>query len=97
MTVHFIENPASGLYNVGSGAMRTWNELARAIFAALDTPENIEYIEMPAHLRDRYQYHTQADLTKIRATGYEKEVASLRESVADYVRNYLIPDKFLGD
>lgn len=97
MTLHFIENPASGLFNVGSGKMYTWNELARAIFAALDLPPNIEFIEMPAHLRDRYQYHTQADLTRIRATGYEKSPTSLNEAVADYLQNYLIPDKFLGD
>lgn len=97
MTVHFIENPACGLFNIGSGEMHTWNELARAIFAALDLPPNIEFVEMPEHLRDRYQYHTQADLAKIYATGYEKPMTSLNEAVADYVRNYLIPDKFLGD
>ncbi len=97
MTVHFIENPASGLFNVGSGRMHTWNELAHAIFAALDVPPRIEFIEMPEHLRDRYQYHTQADTSQIRRTGYDKNVTSLNESVADYVRNYLIPDKFLGD
>ena len=97
MTVHFIGNPANGLFNVGSGEMHTWNELAKAIFAALDLPPNIEFIEMPEHLRDRYQYHTQADLTKIYETGYEKPPTSLRDAVADYVRNYLIPDKFLGD
>ena len=66
MTLHFIENPASGLFNIGSGQMQTWNELAKAIFNALDLPPNIEYIEMPEHLRDRYQYHTQANLTRIR-------------------------------
>ncbi|MCY7376409.1 MAG: ADP-glyceromanno-heptose 6-epimerase [Pyrinomonadaceae bacterium] len=97
MTLHFIGNPASGLFNVGSGEMHTWNELAKAIFAALDLPPNIEFVEMPEHLRDRYQYHTQADLSKIQATGYEKSATSLNEAVADYVRNYLIPDKFLGD
>lgn len=97
MTAHFIENPASGLFNVGSGQMHTWNELARAIFDALDLPPRIEFVEMPAHLRDRYQYHTQADLTRLRETGYEKRTTALNESVADYVRNYLIPGKFLGD
>jgi len=97
MTLHFVENPASGLFNVGSGEMHTWNELAKAIFDALDLPPNIEFVEMPEHLRDRYQYHTQADLTKIRDTGYENPTISLRESVADYVQNYLVPDKFLGD
>ncbi|MGI9036616.1 MAG: ADP-glyceromanno-heptose 6-epimerase [Pyrinomonadaceae bacterium] len=97
MTVHFIENPASGLFNVGAGKTHTWNELARAIFAALKLEPNIEFVEMPEHLKNRYQYHTQADLTRIRQTGYEKKITPLDEAVADYVRNYLIPDKFLGD
>ena len=97
MTLHFIKNPASGLFNVGAGEMHTWNELAKAIFDALDLPLNIEYVEMPEHLRDRYQYHTQADLTRIRKTGFCKELTTLKKSVADYVLNYLIPDKFLGD
>jgi len=97
MTLHFAENRIGGLFNVGSGEMHTWNELAKAIFNALDLQPEIEYVEMPQHLRDRYQYHTQADITRIRATGYEKEMTSLHESVADYVQNYLIPDKFLGD
>lgn len=97
MTLHFVENRSSGLFNVGSGEIHTWNELAKAIFNALDQQPNIEFVEMPEHLRDRYQYHTQADLTKIRDTGYEKNTNSLNESVADYIQNYLIPDKFLGD
>lgn len=97
MTLHFIENQQSGLFNVGSGRMHTWNELAAAIFAALDLPVNVEFIEMPEHLRDRYQYHTQANLERIRATGYDKPVTGLNEAVADYVQNYLVPGKYLGD
>lgn len=97
MTLHFAENRIGGLFNVGSGEMHTWNELAKAIFNALDLQPNIEFVEMPEHLRDRYQYHTQADITRIRETGYDKKMMSLHESVADYVQNYLIPDKFLGD
>lgn len=97
MTLHFAENRIGGLFNVGSGEMHTWNELAKAIFNALDLPPEIEFVEMPEHLRDRYQYHTQADITRIRETGYDKKMMSLHESVADYVQNYLIPDKFLGD
>jgi ADP-L-glycero-D-manno-heptose 6-epimerase len=97
MTLHFIENKAAGLFNVGSGRMTTWNELADAIFDALDTPKNVEFIEMPEHLRDKYQYHTLADLTRIREAGYTAETMQLKESVMDYVRNYLIPRKQLGD
>lgn len=97
MTLHFIENPASGLFNIGSGQMHTWRELAEAIFAALEMEPRIEYIEMPAEIRDRYQYHTQADITRLRQTGYTKPITPLKEAVADYIRNYLIPGKFLGD
>jgi ADP-L-glycero-D-manno-heptose 6-epimerase len=96
MTLHFMENDTGGLFNVGSGRMNTWNALAVAIFAALGRPKNVEFIEMPQHLRDRYQYHTQADLTRIRDAGYTAEIAPLQEAVADYVRNYLIPGRCLG-
>jgi ADP-L-glycero-D-manno-heptose 6-epimerase len=96
MTLHFMENDTGGLFNVGSGRMNTWNALAVAIFAALGRPKNVEFIEMPQHLRDRYQYHTQADLTRIRDAGYTAEIAPLQEAVADYVRNYLVPGRCLG-
>ncbi len=97
MTLHFAETNASGLFNIGSGRMHTWNELAAAIFAALAQEPNVEFIEMPEHLRDRYQYFTQADLTRLRATGYTKGPTELESAVADYVQNYLIPNKHLGD
>jgi ADP-L-glycero-D-manno-heptose 6-epimerase len=97
MTLHFIENPASGLFNIGSGRMHTWNQLAAAIFAALDLPVAVEFIDMPEHLRDRYQYHTQADLTRVRGAGYGHQTTELKTAVADYVRNYLVPGKHLGD
>lgn len=97
MTLHFVENPASGLFNVGSGQMHTWNELAAAIFNALDMQPAVEFIDMPEHLRDRYQYHTQADLKRIRENGYDKPTTDLLEAVADYVKNYLVPGKYLGD
>ncbi|MBX3244040.1 MAG: ADP-glyceromanno-heptose 6-epimerase [Acidobacteria bacterium] len=97
MTLHFMERQDGGLFNVGSGKMNTWNSLAEAIFNALDLPRNVEFIDMPIHLRDRYQYHTQADLTRIRNTGYERPTTDIDTAVADYVRNYLIPGKHLGD
>ncbi len=97
MTLHFIENKTGGLFNVGSGRMNTWNALADAIFKALDREPNIEYIDMPEILCDKYQYHTQADLTRIRAAGYTAETTPLDAAVADYVRNYLVPGKHLGD
>ena len=97
MTLHFLETDESGLFNVGSGQMNTWNFLADAIFKALDLPRNVEYIDMPEHLRDRYQYHTQADITRIRKTGYKAPITPLNAAVSDNVQNYLMPAKHLGD
>jgi len=97
MTLHFMENNAGGLFNVGSGQTTTWNALANAAFAALDKKPNIQYIDMPEQLRGKYQYHTQADLTRIRAAKYKKTITPLADAVTDYVQNYLIPDRHLGD
>ena len=97
MTLFFMENETGGLFNIGSGQMNTWNALAEAIFAALDRPRNVEFIEMPENLRDRYQYHTQADMMRLRTAGYTADITPLDEAVADYVRNYLVPGNFLGD
>lgn len=88
---------ANGLFNIGSGRPESWNKLVRAAFAALDKPENIEYIEMPEHLRDRYQYYTCALTDKLRSFGYSKPTATLEASVRDYLCNYLVPGKYLGD
>jgi ADP-L-glycero-D-manno-heptose 6-epimerase len=97
MTLHFVESKTGGLFNAGSGVMNTWNALADAIFNALDMPKNVEFVEMPETLRNKYQYHTQAQLTRLREAGYNAEAMSLNDSVMDYVRNYLIPRKQLGD
>jgi ADP-L-glycero-D-manno-heptose 6-epimerase len=97
MTLFFMDKDIGGLFNVGSGQMNTWNALADAIFKSLDMPRNVEFIEMPEHLRDRYQYHTQADLSRIRDEGYTDETTGLDEAVDNYVRNYLVPDRHLGD
>ena len=97
MTLHFAENKVAGLFNVGSGEVHAWNQLARAIFEALDLPPKIDYIDMPDELRDRYQYRTQADLRRLREAGYLRPVTPLNEAVADYVAGYLIPGKHLGE
>jgi ADP-L-glycero-D-manno-heptose 6-epimerase len=98
MTLHIAENTnASGLFNIGSGVMNTWNELACSVFAAFDQEPNIEYTEMPESIRNSYQYHTQADISRLCAAGYENEITPLREAVRDYVCNYLMKDKHLGD
>lgn len=98
MTLHFLEHKElHGLFNVGSGRARTWNDLVTAIFKALDMPVNIEYIDMPDHLAEKYQYFTEADIKKIINSGYTKQLKSLESSVEDYVKNYLLVGKYLGD
>lgn len=96
MTLHLAATPgAGGLFNVGSGEARTWIDLANAVFAALNQKPKIEFIEMPESIRDKYQYFTQANLTRLRASGYDAPVTSLEAAVADYVRNYLVPARRL--
>jgi len=87
---YFYTHPSiKGIYNIGTGQARTWNDLAAAIFNALKLPVNIEYIEMPAAIKDKYQYYTEADLTKLRRAGIDFNFTPLEEAVADYVVNYL--------
>jgi ADP-L-glycero-D-manno-heptose 6-epimerase len=86
----FMTQPRhKGIYNLGSGQARSWNDLARAIFAALGKPARIEYIEMPESLRQRYQYHTQADMRWRRTDKSAAPFRSLEEGVRDYVQNHL--------
>lgn len=79
----------SGLYNIGTGNARTFNDLVLAIFKALNIPENISYIDTPADIRDKYQYFTEADMNKLQEQGYNKQSFSLEQGVKDYVCNYL--------
>lgn len=96
MTLHLAATPkANGLFNIGSGVARTWIDLAKAVFAALNKKPNIQFIEMPEAIRDKYQYFTRANLGRLRAAGYTAPVTKLENAVADYVRNYLVPDKRL--
>jgi ADP-L-glycero-D-manno-heptose 6-epimerase len=101
MTLHFAEHPkgrtAGGLFNLGSGEANTWLTLTRAIFAALGREPKIEFIDMPEVLRGKYQYFTQADIAKLRATGYTRAMTPLTEAVRDYVQGYLAPGKKLGE
>jgi len=79
----------SGLFNVGTGVARSFNDLARAIFSALDKEPKITYIDMPAGLEKQYQYYTEASIEKLREAGYSKSFYSLEDGVKDYVKNYL--------
>ena len=96
-TLWLLDNShANGVFNVGTGTARNWNDVARAMSAALELSENIAYIDMPENLKGRYQYHTEADISKLRDNGYEEAFLSLEDSIADYVRNYLVPDHHLN-
>ena len=99
MTIHFAEKAtnAGGLYNLGSGEANTWLTLTRAIFTALDRPAEIEFVDMPEVLRGKYQYFTRAEIGKLRESGYCRQMTSLIDAVRDYVRNYLVPAKKLGE
>lgn len=80
----------SGIYNLGSGKARTFRDLVRAVFRATEKPEQIEFIDTPADIRDKYQYFTEADMSKLRSIGYTKPFHTLEEGTTDYVRNYLM-------
>jgi len=96
MTLFFYDNPQlSGLFNIGSGKARTWNDLVKAAFAAMGKEPNIEYIEMPESIRNQYQYFTEADITNLRKAGYDKETTPLEDAIKDYVQNYLQKDLYL--
>ena len=84
----------SGLYNVGTGNGRTFLDLTKNAFKGMGLPESIEYIDTPIDIRDKYQYFTEANMTKLRSIGYEKQFTSLEDGVADYVKNYLTMYKY---
>ena len=86
--------PESGLYNLGTGKARTFHDLARAVFEAMDRHPNIVFIDTPEDIRDKYQYFTEADMRKLLKTGYEKPFTSLENGVDDYVRNYLTDRRY---
>ena len=88
-----MQNPhVNGLFNMGAGTARTWNDLAGALFAAMKRPESVDYIPLPAHLRGKYQYFTEADMSKLAKTGCPMPEYTLENGVADYVDKYLNKD-----
>ena len=90
-----MENqPASAIYNLGTGVARSFNKLVTSTFNGLDMQTDIEYIDMPEDIRDKYQYFTEASMNKLKAAGYTKEFYSLEKGVDDYVRNYLSQNTF---
>ena len=97
MTLWLAENEqAAGLFNLGNGTARTWLDLGNSIFSALGQEPNIEFVDMPEILKDKYQYFTEATIEKLRSCGYRDNLFSLEEAVSDYVTGYLVPDHRLG-
>ena len=97
MTLYFLDKKdKNGIFNVGAGKARTWNDLVTSLFNAVGKPVNIEYITLPSHLAEKYQYFTEANLLKIKSTGYKQPITSLEDGVTDYVKNYLLKNLFLG-
>lgn len=86
------ENP--GIYNVGTGQAHTFLDLTKAIFKAMDKTENISFVDTPADIRDKYQYFTEANMTKLRSIGFAEPFRTLEEGVADYVGNYLLTGNY---
>jgi ADP-L-glycero-D-manno-heptose 6-epimerase len=88
------ENAPSGIYNLGSGEARTFVDLISAVFHTLNKAPNIEWIDIPLDIRDKYQYYTEADMSKLKSIGFTNAFYSLEEGVKDYVANYLVANKY---
>jgi ADP-L-glycero-D-manno-heptose 6-epimerase len=84
----------SGIYNLGSGKARTFLDLVKSTFKALNKKETIEFVDTPEDIRDKYQYFTEANMRKLIAIGYDKPFSSLENGVEDYVTNYLMKEKY---
>ncbi len=85
------KKPQSGIYNMGTGKSRSWNDLAKSVFKSLGLPPAIEYIEMPENLRGQYQYWTEAKMAKWYGQKMSAPEYTLEKGIEDYIVNYLIP------
>ena len=79
----------TGIFNLGTGKARTWNDLMKAVFSAMNITPQIDYVDMPESIRGQYQYFTEAEMDKLRHAGYKAPFTSLEDAVRDYVQNYL--------
>jgi ADP-L-glycero-D-manno-heptose 6-epimerase len=77
----------SGIYNLGSGTARTFLDLTKAVFKALNKPEVIDFVDTPADIRDKYQYFTEAKMEKLKGIGYSRKFTDLENGIADYVNS----------
>lgn len=98
MTLFLVEHrELGGLYNIGTGKARSWNDCARALLAAVGKEPRIEYVDMPPELVGSYQYHTEADTGKLRRAGCTHECRTLEDSIDDYVKGYLLPGRRVAE
>ncbi len=88
------QQPQSAIYNLGSGTARTFLDLAKNTFYALDKTPDIDFMDTPIDIRGKYQYYTQADMEKLKKEGYTQKFHTLEEGVEDYVKNYLMENKY---
>ncbi len=86
--------PPSGIYNLGTGKARSFRDLVKATFSALDLSDKIEFIDMPEDIREKYQYFTEAEMNKLYNAGYSREFHTLETGIGDYVRNYLSAGRY---
>lgn len=85
----------SGIYNLGTGKARSFNDLANSIFSTLNIPSSINYIDTPLDIREKYQYFTEANISKLTQIGYSHNFYSLEQGIEDYINNYLIYNKYV--
>ena len=95
----FLDHPdIGGVYNVGTGTARSWLDVARAMFSAVNTAEKIVFIDMPEHIKHQYQYFTQADMKKLVGVGFDTaENYVLEDAICEYVQGYLAPHRHIGE
>ncbi len=84
----------SGLFNIGTGRAQTWLELMQALYGAVGKPMEVEWVDTPAEIRDRYQYFTEARMERLSAAGYEGRFRPVEDGVADYVTRFLLPERY---
>jgi len=87
--------PENAIYNLGTGKARTFNDLTVGVFNALGQEPDMGYIDIPLDIRENYQYFTEADISKLRAAGYDHPFHSLEEGIGDYVKHYLVPGRYI--
>jgi len=90
VVLHFLDHPEhNGLFNCGTSHAATWLELTNALFGALGRQPQVDFVDMPEAIRDRYQYFTEADGTKLRAAGYTRTFRGVDAGVREYVETFL--------